>query len=451
MADCRGSDNCNNKFELLLKPKTVTASGSAQPDPGGQHLWPRPLARKWTLMLLLGTSILYGARMAMAICAASMASTFHWSKTETGVVLGGFYWGYCLTQVVGGHASDKVGGERILFFSTASWAVVTAATPLLGHVETHSVAAMMIGRLLMGLLQGVFYPSVVSLCSQRVVEAERSFLMSVAGSGCYLGTLLMGGAGSLVLEWYGWETVFYATGLLSGLWALVVWQYFLKGKLLSSNTSCWSVSKLRWLRLLKKSPMWALVFAHMCHGSTSYTLISWLPTFFKDHFPNATGWVYNVIPWLVAIPCSVIGGYLSEVLINKGYGTTSVRKIMQFLAMGMSSLFILILCRPLSFPSTMLSTSAAIGLGTFSSSGVLVNVQDLAPSYAGALFGFMNMCGAFMGVLLVSLSGYLIEMTSYATVFTVIIFINLTGLGLFLLLGDSKRIDQRDYHRLDVI
>ena len=43
-------------------------------------------------------------------------------------------------------------------------------------------------------------------------------------------TLLIGGAGSLLLEWYGWEMVFYATGLLAALWAFIVWQYLLKGK-----------------------------------------------------------------------------------------------------------------------------------------------------------------------------------------------------------------------------
>lgn len=35
--------------------------------------------------------------------------------------------------------------------------------------------------------------------------------------------------GSLMLEWYGWESIFYAIGLLSGVWALVVWRFFLSG------------------------------------------------------------------------------------------------------------------------------------------------------------------------------------------------------------------------------
>lgn len=42
-------------------------------------------------------------------------------------------------------------------------------------------------------------------------------------------TLVAGGMGALMLDGYGWESMFYTTGVLSGLWALVVWQCFLKG------------------------------------------------------------------------------------------------------------------------------------------------------------------------------------------------------------------------------
>ncbi|XP_071756298.1 voltage-gated purine nucleotide uniporter SLC17A9-like [Centroberyx gerrardi] len=455
MADKHISQDCRNAFDgLLLDPKVFTPNYATGQEAEGQNLWTRPQARIWTLMLFLGTCLLFCARMAMPICAVSMANTFHWSKTESGLVLGGFFWGYCFTQILGGHASDKVGGERVLFLSTASWAAITAATPLLAPLGGHPLALMTMARFLMGLLQGAHYPSLASLCSQRVVEGERGFLMSIMHSGCYLGTLLVGGLGSLMLEWYGWESVFYCTGFLSALWALTVWQLLLKGQVIPKQmlSSRGPVSRIRWLSLLKRPPVCAMVFAHMCVSSSSYTLLSWLPSFFEDTFPHAMGWVYNVVPWLVAIPSVLGGGYVSDFLINQGYGVASVRKIMQFVAMGASSTFILLLCRPVTFSSTLAFVSAAMSLTTFTSSGVGINVQDLAPSCAGALFGFMNMCGAFSGLVMVSVSGYLIEVTlSWATVFSLITLINVTGLGFFLVFGDARRVDLEDYSRVTLI
>lgn len=34
--------------------------------------------------------------------------------------------------------------------------------------------------------------------------------------------------------------------------------------------------------------------------------------------PSPQGWVFNVVPWLVAIPASLFGGFLSDYLIRQG-------------------------------------------------------------------------------------------------------------------------------------
>uniref|UniRef100_A0A3B3V8R7 Voltage-gated purine nucleotide uniporter SLC17A9 n=1 Tax=Poecilia latipinna TaxID=48699 RepID=A0A3B3V8R7_9TELE len=408
----------------------------------------RSLARKWTVTLFLGTCLLYCARMTTPVCAVSMAAAFHWSKIDSGLVLGGFFWGYCFTQILGGHASDKVGGERVLFISAASWALITAGTPVLAHLGPHTLALMTVARVLMGLLQGVFFPSLASLCSQRVVEAERGFLMSTMHSGSHLGTLLAGGMGSVMLDRYGWESMFYCTGLLAGLWAVTVKYYLLREiRKINYTITLKNVSVIkRWLHLFKKPPVWAMVFAHMCICSTSYTLLSWLPMFFKESFPHATPWVYNVVPWLMAIPSGLCGGFVSDFLITKG------TKAKCFGAMGLSSMFILPLSGSVSFTSAVVFISAAVGFTTFTAGGVSVNVQDLTPSCAGALYGFMNMMGALMGLVLVSFSGYLIEVTlSWSVVFSLVTLVNVTGLGIFLVFGDAQRVDRQKDGQLIVV
>ncbi|XP_075898035.1 voltage-gated purine nucleotide uniporter SLC17A9-like [Nelusetta ayraudi] len=429
---------------------------SYRSDGGHQNLWPRPLAKKWSVMLILGTCLLYCSRMTMPICVVSMAESFHWGKIDSGIVLGGFFWGYCFTQILGGHASDRLGGERVLCISAVLWSVITAATPVLAYLGPHTLALMTFTRFLMGLLQGVFFPSLASLCSQRVVEGERGLLMSLLHGGCHLGTLVAGGMGALMLDGYGWESMFYTTGVLSGLWALVVWQCFLKGdfasKQMASTRPVSVLSRSLLLRLLKKPPVWSMMFAHLCLGGTSYTLLSWLPTYFKETFPHSKGWVYNVIPWLSAIPLAVGGGYVSDFLINKGHSVSFVRKLMQSFAMGVSSLFILLLSGASTCSSAVVFVSIALGLCSFTSGGVSINVQDLTPSCAGALFGLMNTMGAFTGLLMVFLSGYLIEVTlSWTAVYSLLVLVNTLGLSVYLLFGDARRLDLESYSPVLVV
>uniref|UniRef100_A0A4W5MSE9 Solute carrier family 17 member 9b n=1 Tax=Hucho hucho TaxID=62062 RepID=A0A4W5MSE9_9TELE len=393
---------------VCLKEKTPDKTGVA----GGHQKkwsepnthWPRPLARVWTVVLLLGTCLLYCARVAMPICAVSMAEKFNWTKRDQGMVLGSFFWGYCFTQVLGGYVSDRVGGEKVLLLSAAAWGAMTAFTPVLAHFCSQPIFSMTLARFLMGLLQGVHYPSLASLCSQKVVESERGFLMSTVGSGSYLGTLVIGGAGSLMLDLYGWESVFYVSGLLSVLWAYCMWKYLLKGE-----------GKV----FITREPFQMGCRKKICKSS-------W--TFF---------------------------GCLSDHLISKGYDTAAVRKLMQFFSMGVSSVFTILLCGTTTFPMAVAFVSVTMGLTTFSHSGVSVNVQDLAPSCAGALFGVMNTCGAFSGVLMVYFSGYLIEATgSWASVFALITVVNLVGLVTFLAFAEARRVDidssKGRYHNIHI-
>ncbi|CAH2303111.1 solute carrier family 17 member 9 [Pelobates cultripes] len=415
----------------------------------GDPYWSRKESRMWTGALLVGTCLLYCARSTMPICAATMSESFGWSKKQSGIILSSFFWGYCMTQVLGGHLSDKLGGERVILLSAVTWGLITTITPLSVHVTSHPLTLISFLRFLMGLFQGVHFPALASLFSQRVRESERAFTCSVVGCGSQFGTLVMGGAGSLLLEWYGWETVFYFAGFLTVLWGYCVCAYLLKNKEkgltfeeLEKSFSPSSVTHVNWKQFFKKAPVWAVIIAQVSVASTAFTLFSWMPTFFKERFPDAKGWVFNVVPWVVAIPAAVFSGFLSDYLISKGYKTVWVRKVMQVFGMGVSSLFVLGLGQTDTYWQAILFASLAVGLQTFNHSGVTVNVQDLAPSCAGLLFGVANTGGALLGVIWVYLSGYFIETTgSWDPMFLLVVVVNIIGLLIFTEFAKSERMD----------
>ncbi|XP_030067815.1 voltage-gated purine nucleotide uniporter SLC17A9 [Microcaecilia unicolor] len=411
--------------------------------------WSRPQTRVWTLMLLLGTCLLYCARVTMPICSMAMSEHFSWNKKQSGIILGSFFWGYCLTQVIGGHLSDKVGGEKVLLLSASAWGLLTTITPFVAHMTSVPLVFLTSLRFLMGLLQGVHFPALASLFSQKVRENERAFTCCTVGSGSQFGTLVIGGVGSLLLDWYGWESVFYFAGLCTLFWVYWMYRHLLSEKELTvsledlgkglspSKQTC-----VPWKQLFKKASVWAVIVAQLSVASTFFTLLSWLPTFFKETFPESKGWVFNVVPWLVAIPASIFSGVLSDHLTTLGFQTIFVRKLMQIIGMGASSFFVLCLSQTSSYRKAIIFVTASIGLQTFNHSGISVNVQDLAPSCAGFLFGVANTGGALLGVVWVSLSGYLIETVgSWTPVFHLVVVVNMVGLSIFLLFADARRVD----------
>lgn len=69
---------------------------------------------------------------------------------------------------------------------------------------------------------GVFFPSLASLCSQRVVEGERGLLMSLMHGGCHLGYVALGVGARLRRKASG-DPTFASVRCLSGHWWQVGW------------------------------------------------------------------------------------------------------------------------------------------------------------------------------------------------------------------------------------
>lgn len=225
--------------------------------------WSRPECQAWTGILLLGTCLLYCARVTMPVCTVAMSQDFGWNKKEAGIVLSSFFWGYCLTQVVGGHLGDRIGGEKVILLSASAWGFITVTTPLLAHLGSGHLAFLTFSRILTGLLQGVYFPALTSLLSQKVQESERAFTYSTVGAGSQVGTLVTGGVGSVLLDQCGWQSVFYFSGGLTLLWAYYVYRYLLNEKdlvlalgFLAQGLPVTKPSKVPWRQLFRKASVW---------------------------------------------------------------------------------------------------------------------------------------------------------------------------------------------------
>ncbi|CAI9572828.1 unnamed protein product, partial [Staurois parvus] len=125
--------------ELQSPPRSPQHGDRTKKLSGDQH-WSEWETRLWMFTLLAGGRASC-TRLApvcpFALC--PMSEQFGWNKKQTGLALSSFFWGYCLTQVAGGHLSDKVGGERVLLVSALLWGLITIVTPLAARATTASL------------------------------------------------------------------------------------------------------------------------------------------------------------------------------------------------------------------------------------------------------------------------------------------------------------------------
>ncbi|OON20723.1 transporter, major facilitator family protein, partial [Opisthorchis viverrini] len=194
------------------------------------------------LVLFIGSISLYASRTVLPICSVSLSSELQWNRQETGMVMGVFFWGYALTQFLAGYLSDRLGGERVIPCTSFVWSFLTLSFVYIPQISPDSATTFTLFvfiRFFLGVFQGFYYPSLVSLMAKRVRSSERNFTHAVLNAGTHLGssleaiqrsgnvplfcsTLICGSLGSSLVANNGWRAPFAVIGLFGCFWALTV-------------------------------------------------------------------------------------------------------------------------------------------------------------------------------------------------------------------------------------
>ncbi|XP_029824809.3 LOW QUALITY PROTEIN: solute carrier family 17 member 9 [Ixodes scapularis] len=403
------------------------------------NYWNHKQKVQWMLMLFSGCLYLYAARMAMPITVTVISGQTGWNKTTAGVVLCCFFWGYALTQVLGGYLGDLWGGAKVVLGSALGWSLLTLYTP---EATRWNLATLLVARILLGAFQGLHFPAMSSIIVNHLRPQERTFFTSVVAAGPSCGLLLIGSVGSMAMVSHGWPVVFKLTGMLGIGWCFGL-AYLMhrhgskpgKASKVAPKVASAPAFRVPWIAYFRSPSFWVILLAHFTENNSYFILISWLPTYFHERFPEAQMWVFNMVPWIITPICSIGGGTLADYLIKRGHPVSRVRKLLE-MACQLSKAALLPLVPWCSYAGALTCVTLAVASSGFHNSGVFINPQDIAPLHAGSVFGLMNTVGAIPGVVGVYLVGYVVDATrSWALIFHTTALLNVLGCGFFLAFG----------------
>ena len=107
-----------------------TSGGSDRSKPGdrtsgdGKNDW-----LTLTFLAAVAIFVCYADRSNISTAIIPMAKDFGWDKIQSGGVLSAFFYGYAMTQLVGGRLADSFGGKRVLALGVIGWSLATFVTP----------------------------------------------------------------------------------------------------------------------------------------------------------------------------------------------------------------------------------------------------------------------------------------------------------------------------------
>jgi ACS family sodium-dependent inorganic phosphate cotransporter len=412
----------------------------------------RPQRTTLIALCFAAVFICYVDRVNISLAIAAMASEFDWDKTTSGFVMSSFFLGYLVTQVPGGALAGRFGGKHVLAGGVLLWSLFTALTPPAAFAGFFFLIG---ARILMGMGEGVTFPSIYALFSRWVPATRRSRAVGLVFSAIPLGTVFAQWATPELVTGYGWPWAFYAFAAFGVVW-WAAWQPLTSSRPethrrvsaaelseLAADSQAPSAGAAPPMRtLLGSTAVWAIVVGHFCSNWGTYVMLSWAPTYFLERFGVDLHaiFLYVAAPSLVSFLCLNAAGRIGDRLIARGLAVRTVRKLMQSIGFGGVAAALLTLTQVQSAEAAVVVMCVGNLLGAAVAAGFGSNHLDVAPRHAGAVMGLSNTAGTIPGVIGVTLSGWLVDVTgSWSVVFVVAAGIKLFGLAFFLAFAKGEK------------
>uniref|UniRef100_A0A8C3JVK4 Solute carrier family 17 member 4 n=1 Tax=Calidris pygmaea TaxID=425635 RepID=A0A8C3JVK4_9CHAR len=342
---------------------------------------------------------------------------YNWSAETQGIVLSSFFYGYGLTQALGGYCSGLFGGKPILGSGLLLSSLLTLLLPPAAEL---GVGVLMGLQVLLGLAEGVIFPAQYTLWAKWAPPLERSRLMNIADAGKKRGLFPTPNSVSFSLFIFPHSLFCFFFRFAGGVgcawclcWFLLVHEDPARHPWISAGEQEYIVASLAHqgsshghslplMAMAKSLPLWAITIACFCTDWMFYMLLTSMPTFLSNvlHFDLQENGLLSSLPYIGNGLGHILAGLLADFLLaRRVLCTAAVRKLFSALGMLLPAAFLL------AVPYVGCSSTAVVVLLTLAltiisttGAGININHMDIAPRYAGFLLGITNTFGIAAGI-----------------------------------------------------
>ena len=420
--------------------------------------------RRWRIAFLLALGVLvnFFDRINLSVSRDALHASFGLSLVAFGYLSSAFSWTYALMQMPAGVLLDRLGVRRVGRISAFLWSVASFAA-----AAAPTLTLFFGARFLLGVSESPTFPANAKALGYWFTREERGLATAITDAAAKLSTAIGVPLIGLLLLYFGWRWSFAATGFVSLLYFLLFYlvyrnprddpklssqelNFILQGGAQpEDSTATQRGSSLGYL--LKQRKVYGLALGWGAYNYTFFLLLTWLPSYLSVslHVDLFHSIFYTSVPWLFAtVTDLLVGGWLVDFLIHRGYDANRVRQ--SALVLGMSfGLAIFGAARAHSPAVALVWISLALG-GLAAAAPVAWTVPSLISprESVGTLAGIVNLCGQIAAISAPIITGYIVSGShSFAAAFVTATAILMTGIaGYVFLLGRIEPIPEQSFH-----
>jgi ACS family hexuronate transporter-like MFS transporter len=275
--------------------------------------------------LFVITVLNYIDRQTLSILAPVLQRQMSISDRYYAHIVTAFLFAYTLSYLLAGPITDRLGSRHSMTIFSLWWSFAEMLPPLL-----HSAFGLGISRFLLGIGEAGNYVAAPKSISENFQPRHRALALGIYTAGATIGATLAPPLVSVLSHRWGWQSVFFATGLAGVLWT-IPW-ILLQRRLppLEQEPPQASVRPSgAWKALLQRQDTYLLLLARLLTDPVWYFYLFWYPKYLQSarHLTlgqtGHTAWVV----YLAADLGTLASGFAILWLLRTGFALFTTRYI----------------------------------------------------------------------------------------------------------------------------
>ena len=414
-------------------------------------------------MLFVVTAINYADRATLSMAAPFMGRDLAIDEVGMGYAFSAFGWSYAALQIPGGWLLDRLGARRVYGAGLFFWSLFTFLQGATGFFAGATALIMLFClRFLMGIGEAPAFPANSRLTTMWFPTHERGLASAIFNSAQYFALAAFSPLMGWILMGWGWRYVFDLMGL-TGILLTFVWLKVVRdpanhpgvsraeleyieqgGGLAKQGDRKTSVQWSQVRALISNRMMLGVYLGQFCLNTITWFFLTWFPTYLVQARGLSiikAGMVASV-PALAGFCGGLLGGYLSDAMLKRGWTLTAARKTPIILGLVLSGT--IMLANYVSVPWVVIAViSLAFFAKGFGALGWVV-ISDASPrEMIGLSGGIFNFAGNLASIITPIVIGYILSLTQSFN--GALIFVGSMGvlgaMSYLFIVGDIKRLE----------
>ncbi len=348
---------------------------------------------RWTVIALiaLATVINYIDRNALAVMWPEVSKDIGADKADYALLVTMFMLAYAFGQALFGRIFDVIGTRMGFAVSIVVWSI---------SIGLHSVARTLgmfaLLRVTLGIGEAGNWPGAAKANALWFPARERAFAQGIFNAGASLGAIVSAPLIALLFTGFGWQTTFLIIATFGFLW-LLPWLWIYRA---DPDAHPWLSAAERahiaggaeagerpqafspgYREMLGYRQSWSIILSRFFLDPVWWLFVSWLPIYLAETFGFDVKQIglFAWVPYVGAMLGSLSGGWLSGILIGRGWNALNARRAVITLG-GAIMLPALLLTISAADPLSAVLLIAAI---LFGFQVAINNIQTLPSDYYG--------------------------------------------------------------------